>query len=273
LRSNRIELIDNAKIEWGCLAILQPLYTAYPSPLPYPPLVAEVRGKLYLIDGAKRVAGNNTGLVMLDRSINLTGDQEQLAAWQKINRTYREINLLERSVLMASSYKNLLQLPLNIQMFIAVNEPSYTILSMLDYAPQRIVKILEKTLTLSTPGNATFKSLLDTLLDLNSREQLSAAEEPDFFLLIEQSGIKEACSKLLKLRNPVLSEKNSLFKKEALNSGAKNLKIEHDETFESDHITIKANVKNINDVDTIMQELAALKEKNKIKKLLDIYES
>lgn len=273
MHSNSIEIIHNAKIEWGCLKVLQPLYKVYPNPLPYPPLVTELKGNLYLIDGAKRLAGNNTGTVLLDKSIKLNTEQEQLSIWQKINRSHREINLLERSVLMTSSHENLLQMPLNIQFFIAVNEPSYTVLSMLDYAPQRIIKILEKVLTVSTPGNSTLKALLDTLFDLNSREQLSVAEEPDFFLLIEQSGIKEACNKLLKLRSPVLSDKNILFKKEATNSGIKNVKIEHDESFESDHITIKANIKSVSDIDTIMQELVLLKEKNKIKKLLDIYES
>ena len=273
MHSNSIELIDNAQIEWGCLKVLQPLYKTFPCTLPYPPLVADLKGKLYLIDGAKRLAGNSSSLVMLDRSIKLQNEQDQLAVWQKINKSHREINLLERSVLLSSSHKSLLNLPINIQMFIAVNEPSYTVLSMLDYSPQRIIKILEKVLTISTPNNSTLKLLLETLLDLNSRENLSAAEGTDFFLLIENSGIKEACNKLLKLRNPVLSEKNSLFKKEASNSGAKNLKIEHDETFESGHITIKANLKDAKDVDTVIQELVALKEQNKIKKLLDIYES
>jgi len=273
LRSNSIELVDKAQIEWGCLAVLQPLYRAFPNPLPYPPIVAEFKEKLYLIDGAKRLAGNNTGLVLLDRFIKLDSINDQLTIWQKINRSHREINLLERSVLMANSYKNLLQLPLNIQLFIAVNEPSYTTLSMLDYAPQKILKILEKVLTLSAPGNATFKLLLELLLDLNSREQLDAAEGPEFFLLIERSGIKEACNKLFKLRNPALSEKNALFKKEAMSSGIKNLKIEHDETFESDQLTIKASLKSYSDVDIIIKELMRLKEQNKIKKLFDIYEN
>lgn len=273
MHSNNIELINKAKIEWGSLTCLQPLYKAYPNPLPYPPLVAEFNGNLYLIDGAKRLAGLDTGAVLFDSSIKLNSEQDQLATWQKINRSHRELNLLERSVLMPCPHKNILKLPLNIQMFIAVNEPSYTILSMLDYAPQKVIKILEKILTLCTPGNSTLKLLLDTLLDLNSREELNVAEEPEFFSLIEQSGIKEACNKLIKLRNPALSQKNSLLKKEALTSDIKNIKIEYDETFESDHITIKANLKNASDVDKVIKELTELKENNKIKKFLDIYES
>jgi hypothetical protein len=269
----RVELIESSKIEWGCLKPLQPLYKLYYNPLPYPPLVAEFKGTLYLIDGAKRLAGPNTGKVLLDRSINLTNEKDQLSCWTRINKGYREINLLERSLLLGSSYKNLFKLPLNIQYFIAVNEPSYTMLSMLDYAPERILKIIEKVLTLSSPGNSTLKLFLETLFDLNSRNQLESAESPELFKLIEQSGIKDACNRLLKIRNPRLSEKNLLLKKEINDAGIKTIKIEHDENFESAHITIKAELNKADDIDDVIKELEALKKQDKIKKFLDIYES
>ena len=277
MRSNNTELIEAQNIEWGCLRPLQPLYKAYPNPLPYPAIAAEFNGKIYLIDGAKRLAGKdknqNNSKVLLDRSIKFSQEGDQLSWWLKVNTVYREINLLERSVLMPCSYKNILKLPLNLQYFIAVNAPSYALMSMLDYAPERILKILEKTLALSTPGNSTLKLLLDLLFDLNSRDQLEAAEEPEFFKLIEQSGIKDAVNRLLKLRNPGLSKKNSLLKKEITACGIKTVKIEHDENFEADHITIKADLSNADDIEKVLKELGTLKDQNRIKTILDIYES
>lgn len=273
MRSNNIDLIEAQGIEWGCLKPLQPLYKVYPNPLPYPAMAAEFNGKIYLIDGAKRLAGQDKATVLLDRSIRMVQESDQLSWWLNINRTHREINLLERSVLLTGSYKNLLMLPLNLQHFIAVNEPSYALMSMLDYAPERILKILEKVLSLSTPGNSSLKLLLDLLFDLNSRDQLEAAEEPAFFKLIERSGIKDAVNRLLKLRNPGLSKKSGLLKKEISDCGTKAIKIEHDENFEADHITIRADLRKADDVEKVLKELETLKVQNRIKTILDIYES
>ena len=268
-----MELIEAQKIEWGPLKALQPLYKLYPNPLPFPALAAETDGTIFLIDGAKRLAGLNNPKVIIDRAIKIKGQDDQLSWWLKVNKTYREINLLERSALMTNSHKNILKLPLSIQHFIAVNQPSYSILSMLDYAPERIIRMLEKALALSEPSNSTLKLFLETLFDLNSREELSKVETPEFYKLIEQSGIKDACNRLLKIRNPNLSKKALELKKEIQGSGLKAVNIDYDENFESDHITIKAELKNETDIELVMKELERLKEQKKIKKLFSIYES
>ncbi len=268
-----MELIDVENIEWGCLKPLQPMYSAYPNPLPYPALTALYKGKPCLIDGAKRLAGKDNGTVLLDRTISINSIEEQLACWQKINRIHRDLNLLERSVLFTSSYKNLLKLPLNLQFFIAVNEPSYATMSMLDYAPQSILRIMERTLKISTPGNATFKQLLELLFDLNSREQLEEATGPEFFSLMENSGIKDAVNKLFRLRNPGLSAKNNLLKKEINACNTRLIKIEHDENFEAAHLNIKAELKTEEDIEKLSKELEILKKEGRIKTLLKLYES
>jgi hypothetical protein len=273
LLSNNVELIEVSNIEWGCLEPLKALYEAYPNPLPYPATVAEFNEKMYLIDGAKRLSGQNTGKVLVDRSIKVDNASDQLSYWLKMNKTYREINLLERSVFLPCSYKNILELPLSLQHFIAVNGPSYALMSMLDNAPKRILAILDRTLAVSTPGNSTLKLLLDMLFDLSSRDQLKAAEGAEFFQLVELSGIKDAVNSLLKLRNPGLSKKSSLLKKEISTCDTKTIKIEHDESFEADHITIKANLSSADDVEKVIQELNTLKDQNRIKTILDIYES
>lgn len=158
-----------------------------------------------------------------------------------------------------------------IDKYLESNKVPTILLRYLNIMPEEIKNSIDKILKISKPNISTLKQLLELACDINSKTSRNPLDDKELIKLIKNSGIKEAVKKLRRIRMPKISQRisdiNSLIKKIEL----KIIKVNFDQSFESQSININAELSSMNDVELLEQDLEKLKVSNVLDKIIEKY--